>query len=47
MSDPVVQWQIVATHPDELVKFYRELFGWTITTKNAMGSARSTRAKTA
>jgi predicted enzyme related to lactoylglutathione lyase len=37
MSAPVVQWQLVATNPDELVKFYRELFGWSFTTKNAMG----------
>lgn len=37
MSDPVVQWQMVARNPDELAAFYRELFGWTITTQNALG----------
>lgn len=37
MSAPVVQWQLVATNPDELVTFYRELFGWSVSTKNAMG----------
>jgi uncharacterized protein len=37
MSDPVVQWQIVATNPDAVATFYRKLFGWTITTQNAMG----------
>ena len=37
MSAPVVQWQMVSTNPDELVKFYRELFGWSVSTKNAMG----------
>jgi predicted enzyme related to lactoylglutathione lyase len=37
MSAPVVQWQLVAKNPDELAKFYRDLFGWTITAKNAMG----------
>ena len=37
MSAPVLQWQLVATNPDEIVKFYRELFGWSISTKNAMG----------
>ena len=37
MSAPVVQWQLVATNPDELVTFYRELFGWSVSAKNAMG----------
>lgn len=37
MGAPVVQWQLVATNPDELAKFYRELFGWEISTKNTMG----------
>jgi predicted enzyme related to lactoylglutathione lyase len=37
MSAPVVQWQMVASNPDELVRFYRDLFGWEISTKNAMG----------
>ena len=42
MSAPVLQWQLVATKPDELATFYRELFGWTISTKNAMGYRRVT-----
>jgi predicted enzyme related to lactoylglutathione lyase len=37
MSDPVVQWQIVTTNPDAVAAFYRKLFGWTITTQNALG----------
>ena len=37
MSAPVVQWQIVTPKPDELVKFYRDLFGWTVSSKNAIG----------
>jgi predicted enzyme related to lactoylglutathione lyase len=37
MSAPVVQWQLVASNPDELVTFYRDLFGWQISTRNAMG----------
>jgi predicted enzyme related to lactoylglutathione lyase len=37
MSNPVVQWQIVATNPDAVAAFYRDLFGWQITTHNALG----------
>jgi uncharacterized protein len=37
MSDPVVQWQIVARNPEAVGKFYRELFGWKITANNALG----------
>lgn len=37
MSAPVVQWQMVAKDPDVFAKFYRDLFGWTISAKNAMG----------
>lgn len=37
MNDPVLQWQIVTTEPDKLVDFYRELFGWKIGAKNALG----------
>ncbi len=37
MSDPVVQWQIVTTNPDSVATFYRKLFGWKITTQNALG----------
>jgi predicted enzyme related to lactoylglutathione lyase len=37
MSAPVVQWQIVTPKPEELVKFYRDLFGWSVSVKNAIG----------
>lgn len=37
MSAPVVQWQVVASNPDELAKFYQDLFGWKVSSKNAMG----------
>jgi predicted enzyme related to lactoylglutathione lyase len=37
MSDPVVQWQMVATNPDAVAAFYRDLFGWQITAHNALG----------
>lgn len=37
MSAPIMQWQIVTTDPDRLGKFYGELFGWKVTTHNALG----------
>lgn len=37
MGAPVLQWQLVATDPDQLVKFYSDLFGWKVTAKNALG----------
>ena len=37
MSDPVLQWQIVTANPDALLAFYRKLFGWTVSSANAMG----------
>jgi uncharacterized protein len=37
MSAPIVQWQIVTSKPDAAAAFYRDLFGWKITTQNAMG----------
>lgn len=37
MSAPVLQWQVVSSKPDEVVAFYMDLFGWTVTAKNAMG----------
>lgn len=37
MSAPVLQWQIVATNPDALLEFYRRLFGWQVSSANAMG----------
>ena len=37
MADPVVQWQIVATDPDAVTRFYGSLFGWKTTNGNALG----------
>jgi predicted enzyme related to lactoylglutathione lyase len=37
MSAPVVYWQMVTKNPDATAAFYRDAFGWTITTGNAMG----------
>lgn len=37
MSDPVVQWQIVAKDPEAVTAFYAGLFGWKVTTANALG----------
>lgn len=37
MPAPVLQWQVVATNADRLAQFYTDLFGWTISTKNALG----------
>ncbi len=37
MSAPVMQWQFVSSKPDEVAAFYKALFGWTITARNAMG----------
>jgi predicted enzyme related to lactoylglutathione lyase len=34
---PVLQWQLVSANPDQSARFYGELFGWTISTKNALG----------
>ena len=30
MADPVVHFEIPARDPDRLLKFYRDMFGWTI-----------------
>ena len=37
MIAPVRQWQIITTDPETVLKFYRKLFGWTVTDANAMG----------
>ena len=37
MNAPVMQWQVVTTDPELLGKFYAELFGWKISTDNALG----------
>lgn len=37
MGRPVMQWQMVTRNPDRLADFYGQLFGWKITTNNALG----------
>lgn len=37
MSAPVLQWQLVSKNPDQLARFYGDLFDWRISTKNALG----------
>jgi uncharacterized protein len=37
MGAPVTQWQIVSSQPDEVAAFYKAIFGWTVSAKNAMG----------
>lgn len=36
MPNPVVSWQIVATDPEGVATFYRDLFGWTLSVDNAL-----------
>ena len=36
MGAPVMQWQMLSNKPDELAKFYTQLFGWKVNTNNAM-----------
>jgi uncharacterized protein len=37
LGNPVVQFQILSTMPDETARFYSELFGWKIDANNSMG----------
>lgn len=37
MADPVIQFQILSTVPDETAKFYSTLFGWSVNNDNPMG----------
>jgi uncharacterized protein len=37
MDHPVVQWQIVAQDPSAVTSFYSKLFGWKVSTENALG----------
>jgi uncharacterized protein len=37
VGNPVMRWQIVATDPEALTRFYGSLFGWTTRTNNALG----------
>lgn len=37
MGSPVAQWQLVSTDPEGTAKFYGKLFGWKLTSANALG----------
>jgi uncharacterized protein len=37
MGNPVVQFQILSTAPDETAQFYSTLFGWTVNADNPLG----------
>jgi uncharacterized protein len=37
MGAPVLLWQMVSPKPDDVAKFYKELFGWAVSTRNALG----------
>ena len=37
MGDPVLHWQLVATDPEGLARFYGNLFGWRVNASNALG----------
>jgi len=33
----VVRWQIVSPRPDDVARFYGEVFGWDVSRQNALG----------
>src|SRR4051794_13949089 len=37
MGNPVMQFQILSTAPEETAKFYSSLFGWSVNADNPMG----------
>src|SRR4051812_33253462 len=37
MPNPVVRWQILSPEPDQSAGFYQKLFGWKVSTANALG----------
>ena len=37
MGNPVVRWQIVSPDAEKVADFYKKLFGWTVSTQNALG----------
>lgn len=37
MTNPVLQFQILSTSPEETAHFYSSLFGWTIDANNPLG----------
>jgi uncharacterized protein len=40
MSNPVLEFQIISKDPDSTGRFYRELFGWSVTSDSAIGHRR-------
>lgn len=37
MNSPVVQWQLIAPDPERVAAFYAKLFGWRVSSNNALG----------
>ena len=37
MTGPVVQWQLIAPEPERVAAFYAKLFGWQVSSNNALG----------
>jgi uncharacterized protein len=37
MGDPVVRWQMISARPDDVARFYSDVFGWTVSRENALG----------
>lgn len=37
MPNPVVQFQIIASDPEKVANFYRDVFGWKVRSDNALG----------
>jgi uncharacterized protein len=37
MTSPVVHWQFLTADPDRTASFYEQMFGWSVSTANAMG----------
>ena len=40
MASPVVEFQIVSKAPDDTLRFYSGLFGWTVNDDNPLGYRR-------
>lgn len=40
MANPVTQFQILSTAPEETARFYSSVFGWSVDDNNAMGYRR-------
>ncbi len=37
MPNPVVRWQLLSPEPEQAAGFYQKLFGWKLSTANALG----------